>query len=77
LTHPAGRQERERAEAPTRRRRARGSFEWPGLVRKMRASSPTERAFTVEYLGNVVGGGEVKHVNLDVADLERIDFVAA
>jgi len=43
----------------------------------MRASSPTERAFTVEYLGNVVGGGEVKHVNLDVADLERIDFVAA
>jgi bleomycin hydrolase len=36
------------------------------LVNDPRASSPYGRTFTVEYLGNVVGGGIVKYLNVEI-----------
>jgi len=48
------------------------------LVNDPRPTSPTGRTFTVEYLGNVVEGGIVKYLNVDVAlmkDLARRSIV--
>ena len=50
--------------------------EYVCLVHDPRRSSPRERAFTVEYLGNVVGGGEVKYLNVDIAEIKRIAMQA-
>jgi bleomycin hydrolase len=46
--------------------------EYVCLVDDPRASSPKGRTFTVEYLGNVVGGGQVKYLNVDIAEIKRI-----
>jgi len=50
--------------------------EYVCLVHDPRQSSPRERTFTVEYLGNVVGGGVVKYLNLDIAEIKRIAMQA-
>jgi bleomycin hydrolase len=42
------------------------------LVHDPRPASPVQRTFTVEYLGNVVGGGDVKYLNADIAEIKRI-----
>lgn len=42
------------------------------LVNDPRPSSPIGRTFTVEYLGNVVGGAIVKYLNIDVELMKRI-----
>ncbi len=42
------------------------------LVHDPRASSPQGRTFTVEHLGNVVGGGEVTYLNVDIDLIKRI-----
>ena len=42
------------------------------LVHDPRPSSPIGRTFTVEYLGNVVGGEPVKYLNIDVEDMKTI-----
>ena len=46
------------------------------LVHDPRESSPRGRTFTVEFLGNVVGGGEVKYLNLEIAEIKRIAMQA-
>jgi bleomycin hydrolase len=42
------------------------------LVHDPRPSSPAGRTFTVEFLGNVVGGGIVKYLNIDIALMKQI-----
>ncbi len=46
------------------------------LVHDPRRSSPRERTFTVEYLGSVVGAGDVKYLNVDIAEIKRITMQA-
>ena len=42
------------------------------LVHDPRPTSPTGRTFTVEYLGNVVEGGIVKYLNVDVGLMKEL-----
>ncbi len=42
------------------------------LVHDPRPSSPVGRTFTVEYLGNVVGGEIVKYLNIDIELMKKI-----
>ena len=42
------------------------------LVHDPRASSPDGRTFTVQYLGNIVGGERVKYLNVDIALMKEI-----
>ena len=42
------------------------------LVNDPRPSSPLGRTFTVEFLGNVVGGGIVKYLNIDIPLMKQI-----
>jgi bleomycin hydrolase len=42
------------------------------LVHDPRATSPVGRTFTVEYLGNVVEGGRVIYLNVDIATMKDI-----
>ncbi|WP_299054374.1 C1 family peptidase [uncultured Nocardioides sp.] len=42
------------------------------LVHDPRPTSPVGRTFTVEHLGNVVGGPPVVYLNVDVATMKRI-----
>lgn len=42
------------------------------LVHDPRPSSPVGRTFTVEYLGNVIEGGIVKYLNVDVALMKAL-----
>ena len=42
------------------------------LVHDPRATSPYERTFTVEYLGNVVGGPPVKYLNVEMDLLKQL-----
>ncbi len=46
--------------------------EYVCLVNDPRPSSPYGRTFTVEYLGNVVGGKPVVYLNVDIATMKRI-----
>ncbi len=46
--------------------------EYVCLVHDPRPSSPIGRTFTVEYLGNVVGGAIVKYLNVDVELMKHI-----
>ena len=46
--------------------------EYVCLVHDPRPSSPLGRTFTVEYLGNVVGGAIVKYLNVDADVMKRI-----
>jgi bleomycin hydrolase len=46
--------------------------EYVCLVHDPRPSSPIGRTFTVEYLGNVVGGKIVKYLNIDVDLMKKI-----
>lgn len=46
--------------------------EYVCLVNDPRASSPYGRTFTVEYLGNVVGGEPVKYLNIDIPTMKDI-----
>jgi bleomycin hydrolase len=42
------------------------------LVHDPRPSSPVNRTFTVEYLGNVVGGQRVVYLNIDIELMKKI-----
>lgn len=42
------------------------------LVHDPRPGSPLGRTFTVEYLGNVVEGGRVTYLNVDVAEMKTL-----
>jgi bleomycin hydrolase len=42
------------------------------LVHDPRKTSPVGRTFTVEYLGNVVGGGPVTYLNVDLATMKDL-----
>ena len=42
------------------------------LVHDPRASSPVGRTFTVQYLGNIVGGERVIYLNVDIALMKEI-----
>ena len=42
------------------------------LVHDPRSSSPGGRTFTVEYVGNVVEGGIVKYLNVDVSFMKQL-----
>jgi len=42
------------------------------LVHDPRPTSPTSRTFTVQYLGNVVEGGIVKYLNVDVSLMKEL-----
>jgi bleomycin hydrolase len=46
--------------------------EYVCLVNDPRPSSPYGRTFTVEYLGNVVGGGIVKYLNVPIETMKAI-----
>ncbi|MFG0329971.1 MAG: aminopeptidase C [Phycisphaerales bacterium] len=46
--------------------------EYVCLVHDPRPSSPFGRTFTVEYLGNVVEGGIVKYLNVDIEVMKRL-----
>jgi bleomycin hydrolase len=46
--------------------------EYVCLVHDPRPTSPTGRTFTVEYLGNVVGGDRVTYLNVDIATMKDI-----
>jgi len=46
--------------------------EYVCLVNDPRPSSPYGRTFTVEYLGNVVGGGIVKYLNIPIETMKQI-----
>ena len=41
------------------------------LVHDPRPSSPTGRTFTVDYLGNVVGGDIVRYLNVDIETMKK------
>jgi bleomycin hydrolase len=66
-----------RTEEMTPQQFATEFVEWPldeyvCLVNDPRPSSPYGRTFTVQYLGNVVGGAIVKYLNVDIALMKRI-----
>mgnify|MGYP001225881502 CR=1 FL=1 len=42
------------------------------LVHDPRSSSPIGRTFTIQYLGNVVGGDPVKYLNVDIGLIKQI-----
>ena len=42
------------------------------LVHDPRPSSPTGKTFTVDYLGNVVGGDIVRYLNIDIETMKEI-----
>src|SRR5207253_7087356 len=42
------------------------------LVHDPRPTSPVNRTFTVDHLGNVVGGGMVKYLNIDIELMQEI-----
>ena len=46
--------------------------EYVCLVHDPRAANPAERTYTVEYLGNVVGGEIVKYLNVDIELMKDI-----
>jgi bleomycin hydrolase len=46
--------------------------EYVCLVHDPRPSSPLRKTFTVEYLGNVVGGGIVKYLNVDIETMKQV-----
>lgn len=46
--------------------------EYVCLVHDPRETSPTGRTFTVEYLGNVIGTGGVKYLNVDIDVIKKI-----
>jgi bleomycin hydrolase len=46
--------------------------EYVCLVHDPRSTSPVGRVFTVEYLGNVVEGGLVTYLNVDIATLKSM-----
>ena len=46
--------------------------EYVCLVNDPRDSSPLMRTYTVECLGNVVGGGLVKYLNIDTAEMKSL-----
>lgn len=46
--------------------------EYISLVHDPRASSPVGRTFTVQYLGNIVGGDTVKYLNVDIRLMKDI-----
>jgi bleomycin hydrolase len=46
--------------------------EYVCLVNDPRATSPYGRTFTVEYLGNVVGGASVKYLNIEIDLMKEI-----
>jgi len=46
--------------------------EYVCLVNDPRATSPMGRTFTVEYLGNVVGGSQVVYLNVDISLIKSI-----
>jgi bleomycin hydrolase len=46
--------------------------EYVCLVHDPRPSSPLGKTFTVEYLGNVVGGGIVKYLNVDIETMKQV-----
>jgi bleomycin hydrolase len=46
--------------------------EYVCLVNDPRATSPYGRTFTVEYLGNVVGGAIVKYLNIEIGLMKEI-----
>jgi len=46
--------------------------EYVCLVHDPRETSPAGRTFTVEYLGNVVGGGLVIYLNIDIELMKKI-----
>jgi len=46
--------------------------EYVCLVHDPRASSPVGRTFTVQYLGNIVGGERVTYLNVDIALMKEI-----
>ena len=46
--------------------------EYVCLVNDPRKTSPVGRTFTVEHLGNVVGGGIVKYLNIDIGLMKDI-----
>ncbi len=50
--------------------------EYVCLVHDPRKTSPVGRTFTVEYLGNVVEGGRVIYLNVDIATLKAIALKA-
>lgn len=46
--------------------------EYVCLVNDPRPTSPYGRTFTVEYLGNVIDGGIVKYLNVDIGTLKKM-----
>ena len=46
--------------------------DYVALVHDPRKTSPVGRTFTVEYLGNVVEGGIVTYLNVDIATMKQI-----
>ena len=46
--------------------------EYVCLVHDPRPNSPVNRTFTVEYLGNVVGGQRVSYLNIDIQLMKKI-----
>ena len=42
------------------------------LVHDPRPQNPTGKTYTVKYLGNVVGGGMVKYLNVDVETMKKV-----
>src|SRR5262249_59223094 len=46
--------------------------EYVCLVNDPRATSPFGRTFTVEYLGNVVGGGIVRYLNVEIGLMKEM-----
>lgn len=66
-----------RTEEMTPQAFAREFVEWPleeyvCLVNDPRPTSPYGRTFTVQYLGNVVGGAIVKYLNVDIGLMKRL-----
>jgi len=46
--------------------------EYVCLVHDPRPTSPVNRTFTVQHLGNVVGGGEVLYLNVDIGAMKEL-----
>jgi bleomycin hydrolase len=46
--------------------------QYVALVHDPRKTSPVGRTFTVEYLGNVVEGGVVTYLNVDIATMKQV-----
>ena len=47
--------------------------EYVCLVHDPRETSPLGRTFTIDYLGNVVGGASVKYLNIDIELMKEIN----